>query len=233
MEILQQWLDATSVPVLSAFILGLMTAISPCPLATNITAIGYIGRDIEDRRKVFYKGLLYTAGRAISYTGLGIAIFIGASTFDVARIFQGWGEKVLGPILILIGLFMLDVLRLRFGGGEGLATKIGERLSRGMVGSLLLGMLFALAFCPYSGVLYFMMLMPMTVASVDGLYLPVVFAIATGLPVILAAWLLAFTVRGIGSFYRRVQTFERWFRRGVGVLFIVTGIYLVWQVYFP
>jgi threonine/homoserine/homoserine lactone efflux protein len=101
-----------------------------------------------------------------------------------------------------------------------------------MVGSLLLGMLFALAFCPYSGVLYFVMLMPMTVASVDGLYLPIVFAIATGLPVILAAWLLAFTVRGIGSFYRRVQTFERWFRRAVGVLFILTGIYLIWQVFF-
>jgi cytochrome c biogenesis protein CcdA len=232
MDILQQWLDATNLPILSAFILGLMTAISPCPLATNITAIGYIGRDIEDRRKVFYKGLLYTAGRAISYTGLGIIIFVGASTFDVARIFQGWGEKLLGPILILIGLFMLDVLRLSFGGGESVTKRIGERLSHGMVGSLLLGMLFALAFCPYSGVLYFVMLMPMTVASVDGLYLPIVFAIATGLPVILAAWLLAFTVRGIGSFYRRVQTFERWFRRAVGVLFILTGIYLIWQVFF-
>lgn len=233
MDVLQQWLDATNLPILSAFILGLMTAISPCPLATNITAIGYIGRDIEDRRKVFYKGLLYTAGRAISYTALGIVIFIGASTFDVAKIFQGWGEKLLGPILILIGLFMLDVLKLRTGGGDGLMHRIGERISQGYLGALLLGMLFALAFCPYSGVLYFVMLMPMTVASVDGLYLPIVFAIATGLPVIIAAWLLAFTVSGIGSFYQRVKTFEKWFRRVVGVLFILTGIYLIWQVFFP
>ena len=233
MDVLQQWLDATNLPILSAFILGLMTAISPCPLATNITAIGYIGRDIEDRRKVFYKGLLYTAGRAISYTALGVVIFIGASTFDVAKIFQGWGEKLLGPLLILIGLFMLDALKLRTGGGQGLMTKLGERISQGYLGALLLGMLFALAFCPYSGVLYFVMLMPMTVASVDGLYLPIVFAIATGLPVIIAAWLLAFTVGGIGSFYQRVKTFEKWFRRAVGVLFILTGIYLIWQVFFP
>ncbi|MCB2205129.1 sulfite exporter TauE/SafE family protein [bacterium] len=232
MEILQQWLDATNVPVLSAFILGLMTAISPCPLATNITAIGYIGRDIENRKKVFYKGLLYTAGRAISYTGLGIAIFVGASTFDVARIFQGWGEKLLGPILILIGLFMLDLLHLSFGGGGSWTNRIGERFTQGSFGALFLGMLFALAFCPYSGVLYFVMLMPMTVASVDGLYLPVVFAVATGLPVIVAAWLLAFTVSGIGSFYQRLKIFEKWFRRAVGVLFVLTGVYLIWQVFF-
>ncbi|MBN1446331.1 MAG: sulfite exporter TauE/SafE family protein [Bacteroidetes bacterium] len=232
MEVLQQLLDSTEAPVLSALILGLMTAISPCPLATNITAIGYIGKDIRDRKRVFYQGLIYTAGRAVSYTGLGVIIYLGASSFDIARIFQGWGEKLLGPILILIGLFMLDVLKFRFPGIEGISSRLGERLSGGYLGALLLGMLFALAFCPYSGVLYFVMLMPMIVASADGLYLPAVFAVATGLPVIIAAWLLAFTVSGIGSFYNRIKTFEKWFRRIVGVLFILTGIYLIWQVFF-
>jgi threonine/homoserine/homoserine lactone efflux protein len=181
---------------------------------------------------VFYQGLIYTAGRAVSYTGLGVIIYLGASSFDIARIFQGWGEKLLGPILILIGLFMLDVVRLRLPGTDGLSSRLGERLTGGYIGALLLGMLFALAFCPYSGVLYFVMLMPMTVASADGLYLPAVFAVATGLPVIIAAWLLAFTVSGIGSFYDRIKTFEKWFRRIVGVLFILTGIYLIWQVFF-
>ena len=233
MDILQQLLDSTEVPVLSAFILGLMTAISPCPLATNITAIGYIGKDIRDRRQVFLKGLIYTGGRAISYTALGVVIFFGASTFDVSSVFQGWGEKLIGPLMIVIGLFMLDLLRLpRFSEG-GMSAKLGERVSGGPMGALLLGMLFALAFCPYSGVLYFVMLIPMTVASADGLYLPAVFAVATGLPVIIAAWLLAFTVGGIGSFYNRLRSFERGFRRVVGALFILSGIYLIWQVYFP
>ncbi|PLX31979.1 MAG: cytochrome C biogenesis protein [Ignavibacteria bacterium] len=233
MELLQQLLESTDVPMFSAFLLGIMTAISPCPLATNITAIGYIGRDIEQRRQVFIKGLLYTAGRAVSYTALGVVIFFGASTFDIASIFQGWGEKLLGPIMILIGLFMLGVLSLPSRSGESITARLGERLSGGYLGAFLLGMLFALAFCPYSGVLYFMMLIPMTVASAEGLYLPAVFALATGLPVIVAAWLLAYTVAGIGGFYNRIRSFEQWFRRVVGVLFILAGIYLIWQVYFP
>ena len=233
MDILQQLLDSTEVPVLSAFILGLMTAISPCPLATNLTAIGYIGRDIRDRKQVFVKGLIYTAGRAISYTALGVVLYLGASTFDVSRLFQGWGERIIGPMIVLIGLFMLGLLPLPRLGAGGLSTRLGERISQGYTGALLLGMLFALAFCPYSGVLYFVMLIPMTVASADGLLLPAVFAVATGLPVIIAAWLLAFTIGGIGTFYNRLRTFERGFRRAVGVLFILSGLYLIWQVYFP
>src|SRR5512140_2982673 len=108
MDFLTNLLDNSSMPWITALILGLMTAISPCPLATNISAIGFISRDIEDRRRVFIKGLVYTAGRAISYTGLGLILFFGASKMHVSMIFQGWGEKLLGPVLILIGLFMLD-----------------------------------------------------------------------------------------------------------------------------
>jgi cytochrome c biogenesis protein CcdA len=231
MEVLQQILDSTDLPILSAFILGLMTAISPCPLATNITAIGYIGRDLENRRAVFVNGLLYTLGRVISYTALGIIIYFGASTFDISRLFQGWGERVLGPMLIVIGILMLDVIPFRFPLLDRLTAAAGERSGSGAWGSLLLGMIFALAFCPYSGVLYFVMLIPMTVASADGLYLPAVFAVATGLPVIIAAWLIAFTVRGVGTFYNRIKTFERWFRRIVAVLFILAGLYII-SLYF-
>ncbi|MAT37976.1 MAG: cytochrome C biogenesis protein [Ectothiorhodospiraceae bacterium] len=232
MEVLQELLDSTNVPALSAFILGLMTAISPCPLAANITAMGYIANDLESRRKVFIKGLVYTAGRAISYTALGVAIYFGASTFDVSRIFQGWGEKLLGPLLIVIGLFMLDIIKLKIPGLGGITTRLGEKMGNGYWGALGIGMLFALAFCPYSGVLYFMMLIPMTVASPQGLLLPPLYSLATGLPVILAAWLLAYTVSGIGTYYNRIKTFEKWFRRIVAVLFIGAGIYLIQQTFF-
>lgn len=228
MEFLQTMLDNTEWPVLSAFLLGLMTAVSPCPLATNITAIGFIGRDIENRRKVFYNGLLYTLGRAISYTALGLVFYFGASMFKVASLFQGWGEKLLGPLLIVIGLFMLDVIRINFGSLSGLSEKIGNKSKRiGFMGPLLLGLVFALAFCPYSGVLYFGMLIPMTIASPSGLWLPLVFALATGLPVIAFAWLIAFAVGGVGTLYNRIKVFEVWSRRVIAILFMLTGVYLI------
>lgn len=227
MEFLQTILDNSQYSFLTAIILGLMTAISPCPLATNISAIGFISRDIENRRWVFINGLVYTLGRAISYTGLALIIFFGASKMNISMIFQGWGEKLLGPVLILVGLLMLDVIKLKFPGLSGLTDKIGENSKGSYWGTLLLGMMFALAFCPYSGVLYFVMLIPMTVASASGLYLPVLFAIATGLPVIIFAWLLAYAVGNVGKLYNRIKLFELWFRRVVSVIFIAVGIYYI------
>ena len=227
MQYLQAILENSQYAALTAFILGLMTAISPCPLATNISAIGFISRDIENRRRVFVKGLVYTLGRAISYTGLGVILFFGASKMHVTMLFQGWGEKLLSPLLIIIGLLMLDFIRIKFPGFSGLTEKMGEHSKRSYWGTLLLGMVFAMAFCPYSGVLYFAMLIPMTITSISGLYLPVVFAIATGLPVIIFAWLLAYAVGNVGKLYNQIKTFELWFRRVVAVLFILAGVYYI------
>jgi len=227
MDFLQTILDNSQFSFLTAIILGLMTAISPCPLATNISAIGFISRNIENRRRVFINGLVYTLGRAISYTGLALIIFFGASKMNISMIFQGWGEKLLGPVLILVGLLMLDVIKIKFPGLSGLSDKIGENSKGSYWSTLLLGMVFALAFCPYSGVLYFVMLIPMTVTSAGGLYLPVLFAIATGLPVIIFAWLLAYAVGNVGKLYNRIKLFELWFRRVVSVIFIAVGIYYI------
>jgi len=231
MEVLQNLLDQSQYAFLTAIILGLMTAISPCPLATNISAIGFICRDLEDSKRVFLYGLVYTLGRALSYTGLAVILYFGASKLNVAMIFQGWGEKVLGPLLIVIGLFMLDVLKIKFPGFSKLTEKIGENGKGSYWSSLLLGMVFALAFCPYSGVLYFAMLIPMTIASPSGLFLPVLFAISTGLPVIIFAWLLAFAVGNVGKLYNRIKVFERWFRRVVGIVFIGVGVYYIVQCF--
>jgi len=202
-----------------------MTAISPCPLATNITAIGFISRDIENSKRVFLNGLVYTLGRAISYTLLAVILYLGANQMNVSMLFQGWGEKILGPLLIVIGLFMLGIIKINFPGFSKLADRIGENSKGSYWSSLLLGMIFALAFCPYSGVLYFAMLIPMTISSASGLYLPVLFAIATGLPVIIFAWLLAYAVGNVGKLYNQIKTFELWFRRVVAVIFILAGFY--------
>lgn len=227
MEFLTNLLDSSTIPVLSAFILGLMTAISPCPLATNITAIGFISRDINDRKKVFVKGVVYTLGRAITYTVLGLVFYFGAETFKISGFFQQWGEKLLGPVLIIIGLFMLDVVKVRFPGFAALNKKMEDNSRKGFWGVLTLGIVFALAFCPYSGVLYFGMLIPMTISSASGLYLPLVFAFGTGIPVIIFAWMIAFTLGEVGLVYNKVKTFEIWFRRVISVLFIVVGIYYI------
>ncbi len=227
MQYLQAILENSQYSALTAFILGLMTAISPCPLATNISAIGFISRDIENRRRVFIKGLIYTLGRAISYTGLGVILFFGASKMHVSMLFQGWGEKLLGPLLIIIGLFMLDFIKVKMPGFSGLTEKIGEHSKRSYRGTLLLGMIFAMAFCPYSGVLYFAILIPMTITSASGLFLPFIFAIATGLPVIIFAWLLAYAMGNVGKIYNRIKVFELWFRRMVAVLFILVGTYYI------
>lgn len=227
MEFLQNIFENSQYAYLTAIVLGLMTAISPCPLATNITAIGFISRDLENRRRVFINGLVYTLGRAISYTGLAVIIYFGASKMNVSMLFQGWGEKLLGPILILIGLFMIDVIKIKFPGFSGLTDKIGNKSKGSYWSTLLLGMVFALAFCPYSGVLFFVMLIPMTVASASGLYLPVLYAIATALPVILFSWLLAYAVGNVGKLYNQIKTFELWFRRIVSVIFIFVGIYYI------
>ena len=231
MDFLNSILENSAMPWLSALALGLMTAISPCPLATNITAVGFISRDIENRNRVFINGLLYTLGRAITYTVIALVIYFGVDQFKFSGFFQRYGEKFLGPLLIIIGLFMLGIIKIKFPGMGGLTSKMQNKTNWGYFDAVLLGLVFALAFCPYSGVLYFGMLVPMTVASPSGLYLPVIFALATGVPVIIFAWVLAYTVSGIGGVYNKVKTFELWFRRIIAGLFILVGIYYIFRVY--
>jgi cytochrome c-type biogenesis protein len=231
MEFLTNLLDNSSMPWVTALLLGLMTAISPCPLATNITAIGFIGKDLENRNRVFFNGLFYTLGRAISYTLIPLIIYFGADQFKFSGFFQRYGEKIIGPLLLLIGIFMLDVIRINFPGFGRLPKKMENIKRWRLIDAVLLGIVFALAFCPYSGVLYFGMLVPLTLSSASGLYLPVIFAIATGIPVIIFAWVLAYTVSGIGGFYNRVKIFELWFRRVIAVVFIIVGIYYIIRIY--
>jgi sulfite exporter TauE/SafE len=230
-EFLTNVLESSNVPWISALILGLMTAISPCPLATNITAIGFISKDLENRNRVFFIGLFYTLGRAVTYTLIPLIIFFGADQFKFSGFFQRYGEKIIGPLLLLIGILMLDIIRINFPGFGRLSEKMENRKSWRYIDAVLLGIVFALAFCPYSGVLYFGMLVPLTISSTSGLYLPVIFAIATGIPVIIIAWVLAYTVSGIGVVYNKIKIFELWFRRVIAVVFIIVGIYYIFRIY--
>jgi cytochrome c biogenesis protein CcdA len=163
-----------------------------------------------------------------SYTALGVLIYFGVSKFQVAKLFQGNGEKFIGPVMIIIGLIMLDVIKLNFLFKGSLTDKLSEKFKdKGLLGSFLLGVIFALAFCPYSGALFFAMLIPMTLSETAGLALPVVFSIGTGLPVIFFAFVIAFSMEKLGQYFKAIQKAEKVMRIVAGATFILTGLYYV------
>ena len=232
MEWLNELAQGQDTPILAAFALGLLTAIAPCPLATNVTATAYIAKTITDKKRVLLSGLLYTLGRVFSYTTIGAIIYYGASKFQVAKLFQGNGEKYIGFVLIVIGLIMLDVIKLNFIKGGNFTDRLSEKFkTKGLLGSFLLGALFALAFCPYSGALFFAMLIPMTLSADAGLALQVVFSFGTGLPVILFAFVIAFSMERLGVYFKAVTKVEKVMRFVAGLVLILTGLYYI-NIYF-
>ncbi len=226
MDFINILIDNYNIPLLSAFLLGVLTSISPCPLATNITAIAYISKEINTAKNTLFNGLYYTLGRGISYTLLATLIYFGLSSFQISRIFQGWGDKVLGPVLIIIGLTMFGVIKIKFNGHNQKIEELKEWLAgKGYIGSLLLGVIFALAFCPYSGVLFFGGLIPLVLKSTESLILPPIFALGTGLPVIIFSFLIAFSMRKVSQAFHMVQKVEKVMRYIVASVFIISGVY--------
>lgn len=226
MNLINSLIDSYNIPILTAFLLGILTSISPCPLATNITAIAYISKEIKSAKNTLLSGLFYTIGRGIGYTVLATLIYFGLSSFEISRIFQGWGDKFLGPVLIIIGLIMFGVIKINFGNGGEKTEKIKLWLAqKGFIGSFLLGMLFALAFCPYSGVLFFGMLMPLVLKTGEGLILPPIFALGAGLPVIVFSFLIAFGAKKIGKVFKAMQKIEKIMRYCAASIFLLAGIY--------
>lgn len=230
MDWLTELAQNSEIPLLTALALGLLTAIAPCPLATNITATAFIAKTINNRKKVLFSGLLYTLGRMFSYTIIGTIIYFGANTFQIAKLFQGNGEKYIGFVLVILGLIMLDIIKLHFiKGGNWIDTLSDKFKTKGLLGAFLLGALFALAFCPYSGALFFGMLIPMTIKS--GLAMPIAFSVGTGLPVILFAFVIAFSIEKLGIYFKAITKIVKVMRILAGITFIVTGLYYI-NIYF-
>ncbi len=231
-------LGTSSVPVVAAFFIGLMMAISPCPLATNLTAVAYIAQRSEGSRHTLLVGSLYTLGRMAAYVGIAaLIVVLGLNVQAIAQFLQLYGERLLGPLLIVIGVVMLDLVGLPVSLGsaryQAAKQRITERLAgRRFLGPFLLGVLFALSFCPFSAVLYFGMLIPLALREHDPVIVPSVFAIATGLPVVVLSLLLVQGIATAGRAVQQVQTVERWLRRVVGVVFILAGIYLIAVIWF-
>jgi cytochrome c-type biogenesis protein len=218
-----------NIPVLSALLLGLITAISPCPLATNIAAIGYVSRRVTERRYAVITGVLYTLGRMFSYSVIGVIIIVaGLEIPGVASFLQDFGDRALGPILIVVGVIMLIADRISLGLGGGRLSALGAKVAGwGMLGGFLLGVLFAFAFCPYSAAMFFGVLIPLSLKSAGGVALPAVYAIGTGLPVLVFGVLISLSVARVSAWLNAVTRAERIIRVAASIIFIGVGIYLV------
>lgn len=213
--------------LLTSLWLGILTSISPCPLATNIAAVSFISKKFDGKLPILLNGILYTLGRTVTYFALSLLIVTGLFSIpSISAALQIYIAKILGPILILVGMFFLDLLPLpAFGRACG---HIHTRLSdKGYLGSFLLGIVFALAICPSSAAIFFGALIPMALEKRSNIAIPVLYGIGTGIPVAVFATLMAFSFKGIGRLFDNLAKFEIVIRRVTGVLFIVIGIYYV------
>ncbi|MCK4607216.1 MAG: sulfite exporter TauE/SafE family protein, partial [candidate division Zixibacteria bacterium] len=201
----------------SACWLGILTSISPCPLATNIAAVSYIGRRVDRPLLVLASGIIYTIGRTLTYVGLGMLIVTSILAIpEVAMFLQQYMGKALGPVLIVVGLFLLGLFQFRLPDvniSQGLQRRVEER---GLWGAGVLGLLFALSFCPVSAALFFGSLIPLAVEHESGVLMPTVYGIGTALPVVVFAALIASGARFVGTVFNCLTQFEKWARRITG-----------------
>lgn len=205
---------------------GILTSISPCPLATNIAAISFISRKVGSLRAVLLSGLLYTLGRTAAYVALGAVIMAGLlASGEIALFLQRYLNQILGPALILVGMLLLGLLQTT-ASVSLVGSGLQERASKGGVGwAALLGMLFALSFCPVSAGLFFGVLIPLSTANQSMFVLPLLYGIGTAVPVLVFAALIAFASQRLGSAFNRLTQIERWVRRITGLVFVLAGIY--------
>jgi cytochrome c biogenesis protein CcdA len=210
----------------SAFWLGLLTAISPCPLATNIAAISFIGRRVDRPHAVLSTGILYACGRSLVYIALAAAlVFSLLNAPAVSHALQKYMNRIMGPLLILVGMVLLGLIKIPTRGST-IGQRVGKRAERwGVWGGLLLGIVFALAFCPASAALFFASLLPIAIQCESPLALPLAFGIGTGLPVVLFAVAIAAGAGAVGRAFQRAAAFEHWARMVTGVIFIGIGVY--------
>jgi len=210
----------------SALWLGILTAISPCPMATNVAAISYLGKRLASPRQVLLGGVLYTVGRTVAYVGLAVLILAGLQSIPrVSTFLQEYMNKALGPILIVVGLFLLELIKFG-GGGSGVGERLGKKVEGwGLAGALALGVIFALSFCPISAALFFGSLISLAVKYDSRVLLPGVFGVGTALPVFAFAVIIGLGVGSLGAAFHKLQKFEWWARRVTGVVFILVGIY--------
>jgi len=221
-------MESWSLNIFTAFWLGVLTSISPCPLATNLAAISFVARNLGSSQKVLWSGVLYSVGRMLVY--IVIAVLAVASLLslpEVSFFLETNMHKIIGPLLIIVGIILLEVLPISFSTSL-LSNKVQDRAGRwGIWGSGLLGVVFALTFCPLSAALFFGSLIPLAVDGRSAVLMPSVYGIGTALPVFGFAIVMAFGVKSLGRFFEKLTQMEKWARKATAFVFIAAGLYLL------
>lgn len=209
-----------------AFWLGILTSISPCPLATNIAAVSFLSKKIAHPKIILLSGIFYSLGRMLVYAILGFLIIKSFFSMPVlANFLQKYMNKILGPILIITGLFLLDILKLNFLSFSLASEKHSKLAESGIRGAFMLGAIFALSFCPVSAALFFGSLIPLSLSNKLGIILPFIYGVATGLPVLIFALLVCFGIKGVAGWFHKVSQLEIYARKTTGAIFILAGLY--------
>ena len=220
-------MDSFHTGILTALWLGVLTSISPCPLATNIAAISYIGRRVSDIRRVILSGVAYSLGRILTYVIVGGIVVGGLLSIPSVSIFlQRYMIMIIGPLLVLAGMFLLELITIGWSGGNMGDVAAKHAGDGGLGASALMGLLFALSFCPVSAALFFGSLIPLAVSRESAILLPSLYGIGTGLPVLVFAVLIAAGAKSIGVVFNSLTVFELWARRITGIILISIGVYL-------
>jgi cytochrome c biogenesis protein CcdA len=219
-------MDGLLLASISALWLGILTSISPCPLATNIAAVTFVGNQVGSPARVFLSGMLYAIGRVVAYVGLGLILAASIeSASNVSMFLQKYMNRILGPVLIVAGMIVLELIQLKTS-GRGISERLKRKVETyGVWGAGLLGLVFALAFCPISAALLFGTFAPLSIEYRSSVLLPLLYGIGIGLPAIVFAVLIAFSARFVGIAFNRLTQFEMWARRVTGAVFIAIGIY--------
>lgn len=216
----------------SAFWFGILTSISPCPLATNITAISFLGKEMGEPKQVFWAGLQYTVGRAVAYFSISSIVSLSLLSIpDVAQFLQKNMNQIIGPLMVIAGVMLLGIIPLpaRYFGLRFL-EKLQEiaKKNRGW-GAAILGFSFALAFCPISAGLFFGGLIPIAVKYHSYFLIPFLFGLGTAIPVVVFAVIIAMGGRRLGQTFNKLSAFEIWARKITGILFILMGSFVIAQ----
>ncbi|MCX7625335.1 MAG: aromatic aminobenezylarsenical efflux permease ArsG family transporter [Candidatus Sumerlaeaceae bacterium] len=220
-----------SVALLSAFWLGLLTSISPCPLATNIAAISYLAKNVGAPFVAIERGLLYTIGRSFAYIVLAM-FFVKSAVASprFAQVFQQVMTVVIGPLLIVIACFLFEWIRLP----SFSLLAASERFQKwagnsGRLGAILLGIVFALSFCPVSAGLFFGTLIPVAIQSQSVSLVPALYGFGTAIPVVVFALVVVFSASSLAKIFNLVSAVEKWARYATGTVFVVVGLFLTWR----
>ena len=217
------------IAVASALWFGILTSISPCPLATNIAAVSFLSKKINNPKFVLWSSLTYALGRMITYAVLGVIIITSLVSVPLAANFlQRYMNKILGPVLLIVGLFLLDIISLNLPRFSISQEKQNALAGSGIRGSFMLGMMFALSFCPIAAALFFGSLIPLALSRSYGVVLPFIYGIGTGIPVIVFAVGIALGVKSLSKWFHKAAGFERYTRKITGIIFILVGIYFIW-----